>query len=118
MSDLFYSENDFVFIQLPAPPVLVERLNERSRALGLTKREVFQGILRDFLRHHGDRIPLCQATYKQHDAPKIRIWVEPAIAEQLKALAVRSHVTLRAMVYTALVMKLGNARYGHAVAHV
>lgn len=117
MSDLYYSENGCALIQIPAPPVLVEQLNERSRMLGLTKREVFQGILRDFLRRHGDRIPLCHATYKQHDAPKIRIWVEPAIAEPLRALAARSHVTLRAMVYTALVMKLGNARYGRAVAH-
>ena len=118
MRGSYYADSGCILIQIPAPPFLVEHVNERSRALGLTKREIFRGVLRDFLRRHGDRIPTCHATYKKPDAPKIRIWVEPEIAEPLKVLAARSHVTLRAMVYTALVMKLGDARRERAAPKV
>jgi len=107
MRNSFYLDNGFIHVQLPAPRSLVERVNEQSSRLGVTKREFFTSALRDFLRRHEDRAPVCQATFKKPGAAKIRIWLEPDIAEPLKELAARSHVTVRSMVYTALVTKLG-----------
>jgi len=116
MRNSYYADNGFIHVQLPVPRALVERVNEQSKRLGVTKREIFTSVLSDFLRRHEDRVPVCQATFKKPDAAKIRIWVDPDIAEPLKELAARSHVTVRAMVYTALVMKLGDPRQARIVA--
>lgn len=116
MRNSYYADNGFIHVQLPAPRSLVERVNEQSRRLGVTKREFFTSALADFLARHEDRAPVCQATFKNPDAAKIRIWVDPDIAESLRELAARSHVTVRAMVYTALVMKLGDPRHARTVA--
>ena len=105
-----YATNGCILIQIPVPLFLVEQVTARSKTLGVTKQEIFRRMLTDFLRCYADCSPTCHATYKKPDAPKIRIWVKPAMAERLKELAARSHVTLRAMAYTALVMKLGDAR--------
>lgn len=112
-----YATNGCILIQIPASPLLVQQVDARSKSLGVTKQEVYRRMLTDFLHRYSDRSPTCHATYKKPDAPKIRIWVEPAIAEPLKALAARSHVTLRAMAYTALLMKIGHVWHGDATRH-
>lgn len=115
MRNSYYADNGYIHVQLPAPRSLVERLNEQSRRLGMTKREIFRMALTDFLRRYEDMAPVCQATFKKPDAAKIRIWVDPDLAELLKELAARSHVTVRAMVYTALLMRLGDPQQSGAM---
>lgn len=114
MQESTYASHGLLSIVIPAPPFLIQQINERAKKLGTTKQAMYRQVLSDFLRRHSDRLPTCHATYKKLDAPKIRIWLEPTIAEPLKALAARSHVTLRAMAYTALLIKLGHVRHGHA----
>ena len=84
MQESTYASHGLLSIVIPAPPFLIQQINERAKKLGTTKQAMYRQVLSDFLRRHSDRLPS------------------------------RSHVTLRAMAYTVLLIKLGYVRHVYA----
>lgn len=58
-----YTTSGCILIQLPAPPLLVQQVDERRKMLGVTKQEVYRRVLTDFLHRYSDHSPTCYATY-------------------------------------------------------
>ena len=116
----YYAETDKVSIVIPVPKSLKAVIEARRKNDGKTKRELYLKALQDFVAmHEGQdrrrsattnlaterRKPhslVYMATYKNPDAPKLRIWADRPLADMVAALAKRACVSRRAFAYTAI----------------
>lgn len=119
----YYAQSDMVSIVIPVPKSLKSVIEAKRKKEGRdkqTKRELYLKALRDFVAMHeghdrrraASQAPtqerrrarriVYMATYKNPDAPKLRIWVDKPLADVVTELAKRACVSRRAFAYTAI----------------
>ncbi len=116
----YYAQSDMVSIVIPVPKTLKAIIEAKRKNEGITKRNLYIKALRDFVAMHEGhdrrrrstskptterrqpRRVVYLATYKNIEAPKLRIWVDKPLADIVAELAHRACVSRRAFAYTAI----------------
>ncbi|MFC6842329.1 hypothetical protein [Xanthomonas theicola] len=79
-------------------------LTTDAQRTGVSRRELLEGAITDYLKNPGPLLPL----YAEADRMRLRFWVSGRTHSRVASHAIRKHVTMSVVLYSALRQYLTN----------